>query len=104
MLNLQTYILEIMNLTVKELKRINKTVELQEITVENCLMKKFHKILQLQLDSIWHQLSEKSKQLVAELKTFRHLIMYITLRVYSILIRSVVVSCIIQTLLHFTQP
>lgn len=75
MLNLQTYILEIMNITVKELKRINKTGELQEITVENCLMKKFQKILQLQLDGIWHQLSEKSKQLVAELKTLRHLIM-----------------------------
>lgn len=75
MTKIQTYILELMNLTVKELKRVNKTVELQEITVENCLTKKFHKILQLQLDVIWNQLSAKSRQLVADLKTLRHLIM-----------------------------
>ncbi|KAK4880325.1 hypothetical protein RN001_008471 [Aquatica leii] len=72
---IQTCILDLMNLTVKELKRINKTVELQEITVENCLTKQFHKILQSQLDCIWHQLSSKSKQLVADLKTLRHLIL-----------------------------
>lgn len=76
MKKMQTYILELMNLTVKELKRLNKTVELQEITVENCLTRKFHKILQTQLDSIWHQLSNKSRQLVADLKTLRQLIMY----------------------------
>lgn len=63
-----------MNLTVKELKRINKTLELQEISVENCLTKKFHKILQSQLDCVWHQLSSKSTQLIADLKTLRHLI------------------------------
>jgi DNA excision repair protein ERCC-4 len=74
MSNMQTYILELMNMTVKELKRINKTVELQEITVENCLTKKFQKNLQMQLDGIWNQLSDKSRQLVADLKTLRHLI------------------------------
>ncbi|KAF5277730.1 hypothetical protein FQR65_LT03710 [Abscondita terminalis] len=72
---IQTCILDLMNLTVKELKRINKTVELQEITVENCLTKQFHKILQSQLDCIWHQLSTKSRQLVADLKTLRYLIL-----------------------------
>lgn len=74
MSKIQTCILDLMNLTVKELKRVNKTIELQEITVENCLTKQFHKILQSQLDCIWHQLSVKSKQLIAELKTLRHLI------------------------------
>lgn len=74
MLQIQTCILDLMNLTVKELKRINRTVELQEITAENCLTKKFHKILQAQLDCIWNQLSSKSKQLIADLKTLRHLI------------------------------
>lgn len=71
---MQTYILELMNLTVKELKRLNKGVELQEITVENCLTKKYHKILQAQLDVIWHQLSQKSLQLLSELKILRHLL------------------------------
>ncbi|CAH1175922.1 unnamed protein product [Phaedon cochleariae] len=73
MKKMQTHLLDLMNLTVKELKRINKNVELQEITVENCLTKKFHKILQAQLDVIWNQLSRRSLQLVADLKILRHI-------------------------------
>ncbi|KAL1491136.1 hypothetical protein ABEB36_011778 [Hypothenemus hampei] len=72
---LQTYILDIMNGTVKELKRLNPSLELQEITVENCLTKKFHKLLQGQMNEIWHQLSSKSTRLLAELKTLRHLLL-----------------------------
>ncbi|XP_018577642.1 DNA repair endonuclease XPF [Anoplophora glabripennis] len=75
MKKIQTHILDLMNLTVKELKRINNGLELQEISVENCLTKKFHKILQAQLDVVWHQLSAKSCQLLADLKTLRHLIL-----------------------------
>ncbi|XP_066250841.1 DNA repair endonuclease XPF [Euwallacea similis] len=75
MKTIQTYILEIMNGTVKELKRINPGLEMQEITVENCLTKKFHKILQAQMNEIWHRLSNKSTQLIAELKTLRHLLL-----------------------------
>ncbi|CAG9768302.1 unnamed protein product [Ceutorhynchus assimilis] len=75
MKKLQTYILEIMNATVKELKRINPVLEMHEITVENCLTKKFHKILQVQMNEIWHQLSNRSTQLIAELKTLRHLLL-----------------------------
>lgn len=75
MKKLQTYILEIMNATVKELKRINPGLEMQEITVENCLTKKFHKILQAQMNAVWHQLSNKSTELIAELKTLRHLLL-----------------------------
>lgn len=31
-------------------------------------------MLQYQLEHVWHQLSAKTKQLVAELKTLQHLI------------------------------
>ncbi|GLV38110.1 meiotic 9 [Carabus blaptoides fortunei] len=75
MKNLQTCILDLMNSIVKELKRINKTLEMPEITVENCISKKFHKILQAQLDCIWYQLTATSKQIIADLKTLRYLIM-----------------------------
>ncbi|XP_025602155.2 DNA repair endonuclease XPF [Athalia rosae] len=74
MLNIQTALLDIMNYTVKELKRINKYLELEDVTVENAIAKKFHKLLQRQLDPIWHQLSFKTKQLVADLKTLRSLL------------------------------
>ena len=72
---IQTNILDIMNYLVKELKRINRFVDMQEITVENCVTKKFHKILQSQLNCIWHQLSAQTKLLVADLKVLRSLMM-----------------------------
>ncbi|XP_059608925.1 DNA repair endonuclease XPF [Phlebotomus argentipes] len=73
MISIQTNILEIMNFLVKEVKRINPNIDMQEITVENCVTKKFHKILQLQLDTVWHQLSQQSKMLISDLKILRSL-------------------------------
>ncbi|EDW86329.1 uncharacterized protein Dwil_GK17500 [Drosophila willistoni] len=70
---IQTHILDIMNFLVREIKRINRTVDLESVTVENCVTKKFHKILQAQLDCIWHQLNSQTKLIVADLKILRSL-------------------------------
>ncbi|XP_067634879.1 DNA repair endonuclease XPF isoform X2 [Eurosta solidaginis] len=70
---IQTHLLDIMNYLVREIKRINRLVDLEEITVENCITKKFHKILQAQLDCIWHQLNSQTKLIVADLKILRNL-------------------------------
>lgn len=74
---IQTHILDVMNYLVKEVKRINRFVDMDEITVENCVTKKFHKILQAQLDSIWHRLSAQTKLLISDLKVLRSLMMYV---------------------------
>ncbi|XP_017064567.1 DNA repair endonuclease XPF isoform X2 [Drosophila eugracilis] len=71
---IQTHILDIMNFLVREIKRINRTVDMEAVTVENCVTKKFHKILQAQLDCIWHQLNSQTKLIVADLKILRSLI------------------------------
>ncbi|XP_052863284.1 DNA repair endonuclease XPF [Anopheles cruzii] len=73
MIVLQTNLLDLMNYLVKSVKSLNRHVELQEVTVENCVTKKFHKILQAQLDTIWHQLSSQTKLIVADLKVLRSL-------------------------------
>ncbi|ALC48873.1 mei-9 [Drosophila busckii] len=73
MSSIQTHILDIMNFLVREIKRINRTVDMEAITVENCVTKKFHKILQAQLDCIWHQLNSQTKLIVADLKILRSL-------------------------------
>ncbi|KAI4498440.1 hypothetical protein M0802_006375 [Mischocyttarus mexicanus] len=78
MLHIQTALLDAMNYVVKELKRINKYLDLEELTVENAIAKKFHKQLQSQLDPVWHQLSFTSKQLLSDLKTLRGLLMSLT--------------------------
>ncbi|EDW62814.1 DNA repair endonuclease XPF isoform X1 [Drosophila virilis] len=73
MCSIQTHILDIMNFLVREIKRINRTVDMEAVTVENCVTKKFHKILQAQLDCIWHQLNSQTKLIVADLKILRSL-------------------------------
>ncbi|XP_063822448.1 DNA repair endonuclease XPF [Ostrinia nubilalis] len=72
--HIQTCLIDIMNYTVKQLKSINRTLDLQEITTENCLTKKFHKILQSQLDCVWHQLSTRTKEYIQDLKVLRSMI------------------------------
>jgi DNA excision repair protein ERCC-4 len=62
-----------MNITVKELKRVNPSLDLEEVTVENCVIKKFQKILQAQLDMVWNQLNAKTKLLITDLKILRSL-------------------------------
>lgn len=47
----------------------------QEITTENCIAKKFHKILQSQLDCVWHQLSTRTKEYIQDLKVLRSMVM-----------------------------
>lgn len=75
MTQIQTHLIDIMNFLVKELKRINPNVDLEEVTVENCVTKKFQKILQLQLDVIWNQLNAKTKQIITDLKVLRNLML-----------------------------
>ncbi|XP_063621572.1 DNA repair endonuclease XPF isoform X1 [Cydia splendana] len=72
--HIQMCLLDIMNYTVKQLKSVNRTLDMQEITTENCISKKFHKILQSQLDCVWHQLSTRVKEYVQDLKVLRSMI------------------------------
>lgn len=74
-IQLQTHLLDLMNFIVKELKRTNPNVDLEEVTVENCVTKRFQKILQSQLDVIWNQLSSNTKLLITDLKVLRNLML-----------------------------
>ncbi|CAG5099574.1 Similar to Ercc4: DNA repair endonuclease XPF (Mus musculus) [Cotesia congregata] len=65
---IQSSLLDLMNFIVKDLKRLNKFLDFDELTVENAIAKKFHKQLQRQLDPMWHQLGSSTKQLIADLK------------------------------------
>ncbi|XP_039287620.1 DNA repair endonuclease XPF [Nilaparvata lugens] len=74
MSHIQTSVLDLVHFCIKEIKRLNPSLDTEDITVENALSKTFHKMLQMQLDPVWHQLSGKTKQLVSDLKTIRHII------------------------------
>ena len=68
----------------KEVKRLNPNLNSEELTVENSMSKSFHKILQRELDPVWHQLSGKSRQLVSDLKTLRLVLTYLTQVIYVV--------------------
>jgi len=78
MVEIQTSLLDLINYSIKELKRLNPSLDAEEITVENSLSKCFYKILQTQLNPIWHRLSSTTKQLVSDLKLLRNLMISVT--------------------------
>lgn len=49
-------------------------LDTEEITVENAITHSFDKIVKLHLDPVWHQLSIKTKQLIADIKSIRLLL------------------------------
>ena len=92
MLACQTALLDLIDACIKELRRCNVTVshasfvivwrhgntwlvalqiDADEFNVENAITKSFDRIVRLHLDPVWHQLSSKTKQLVADVKTLR---------------------------------
>lgn len=76
MAGIQTAIVEVMDACLKELRKTNK-IDVEELTVENGLLKSFDEIVRSQLDPIWHTLGWKTKQLVGDLKTLRKLADYL---------------------------
>ncbi len=76
---IQSAALDLINFTLQELKRINPSLDAyEELTVDNAVGKSFQKLLQAELDPIWHQLSWKTKQLVSDLRTLRTVLVYLT--------------------------
>lgn len=78
MLAIQTAILDLINTCLKELKRANPTLDPEDLTVENSISKSFDKVLMSQLNPIWHQLGNKTKQLVSDLRVLRLILLYLT--------------------------
>lgn len=76
MRGIQTSVLEVMDVCLKELRRTNK-VDVEDLTLENGLFKSFDEIVRQQLDPIWHQIGKKTKQLVSDLRTLRKLLDYL---------------------------
>ena len=49
-------------------------MDIEDFTVENALFKSFDAIVRQQLDPIWHRVSQKTKQLVGDMKMLRRLL------------------------------
>ncbi|XP_064318121.1 DNA repair endonuclease XPF [Phalacrocorax carbo] len=78
MLAIQTSILDILNACLRELKRYNPALEVEDLSLENAIGKPFDKTICHYLDPLWHQLGAKTKSLVQDLKILRTLLLYLT--------------------------
>ncbi|KAF9585212.1 hypothetical protein BGW38_003400 [Lunasporangiospora selenospora] len=79
MKSIQAAIIECMDVCLQELRRSSSAIELdiEDLTVDNALFKSFDVIIRRQLDPIWHRVSQKTKQLVGDLKMLRNLLGYL---------------------------
>ncbi|CAA7266441.1 unnamed protein product [Cyclocybe aegerita] len=70
-------IIQCMTITLSELKRSNTTLDLDDLNVENAYFRSFEIVVRRQLDSVWHKVGPKTKQLVNDLGTLRRLLYYL---------------------------
>ncbi|KAF8338666.1 hypothetical protein F5887DRAFT_1284710 [Amanita rubescens] len=70
-------IIQCMNATLSELRKSNTTLDLDELNVENAYFRSFDIVVRRQLDSVWHQVGPKTKQMVKDLSTLRQLLYYL---------------------------
>ena len=70
---IQTAVLDLLNFSMQELRRLNPSLVTEEtkegtsggndlLAVENAISRSFYKLLQRELNPVWHQLSWKTKQ------------------------------------------
>ncbi|KAI0797280.1 hypothetical protein BC629DRAFT_1581635 [Irpex lacteus] len=74
MAEIHNAIVQCMSTTLSELKRSNTTLDLDDLNVENAYFKSFDIVVRRQLDSVWHKVGPRTKQLVSDLATLRRLL------------------------------
>ena len=74
MKSIQNALLVAMTSCISELKKAVTSLDTSEFTLQNGLFHSFDAKIRSQLDSEWHKLSPRAKQLVADLTTLRKLL------------------------------
>ncbi|GLH07493.1 DNA repair endonuclease XPF [Gryllus bimaculatus] len=78
MKELQAALLDLISLSIKDLKMQNPSMDLDDVTVENVIARSFHKLLHQQLDPSWHQLNAQTHKLIADLRSLCSMLNYLT--------------------------
>lgn len=74
MKDVQNALLVALNSCISELKKAVTSLDTSEFTLQNGLFHSFDSKIRSQLDSEWHKLSPRAKQLTADLTTLRKLL------------------------------
>lgn len=71
MRDIQNAIMECVEASIKELKKANTGLEMEDWNMDSALHKSFDVIVRRQLDPVWHRVSWKTKQIVNDLTVLR---------------------------------
>ncbi|CAG8504551.1 10589_t:CDS:10 [Paraglomus brasilianum] len=77
MTHIQSAIVECMEACLSELKKANRSIDVEELTIENAMFRSFDRLVRHQLDPIWHRVSSKTKQMIGDLNVLRKLLSYL---------------------------
>ncbi|KAI9599649.1 hypothetical protein BDF19DRAFT_429396 [Syncephalis fuscata] len=98
MKQIQSAIIDCLDACLGELRRAHIALDVEQLTVENALLKSFDVIIRRQLDPLWHQVSQKTKRLVYDMQILRQLLIYL------ISYDCVAFNAYLDTLLASQQP
>ena len=78
MRDIQNAVLECVEVSMRELKKANTGLEMDDWNVDSALHKNFDAIVRRQLDPIWHRVSWRTKQIVNDLTVLRGILQYVS--------------------------
>lgn len=74
MRKIQSAVLECVEVNVRELKKSNTGLDVEDWTVDSALHKNFDVVIRRQLDPIWHRVSFRTKQIANDLTVLRSIL------------------------------
>lgn len=75
---IQSCLLTCIESTMRELRRLNSAyLDMEDWNIESALHRSFDVVVRRQLDSVWHRVSPKTKQLVGDLSTLKFLLRFV---------------------------
>ncbi|WEW56770.1 DNA repair protein RAD16 [Emydomyces testavorans] len=74
MREIQNAVLECVEVSIRELKKSNPVLDIEDWTVDSALQKNFDIVIQRQLDPNWHRVSIKTRQIVSDLTVLKNIL------------------------------
>lgn len=78
MMDIQVSLTELINACLQELRSSTTWIENDLLTTDQVILSSFERLIRLQLQPIWNQISIRTKQLLNDIKTLKLFLMYLT--------------------------
>ncbi|CAF0719433.1 unnamed protein product [Adineta steineri] len=78
MMDIQISLTELINACLQELRSSTTWLDNDILTVDQAILNSFERLIRLQLQPIWNQISIRTKQLLNDIKTLRLFVLYLT--------------------------